>query len=343
MSSHTLSTFNSKTLNVPKLCDNRSNRSDYHAWVQVAMEVKGLWKHVEGKATPPKPYAKVNGIAILSDGKTQATEEHIEACECRIDDFVKAASLAKHIILSTMSTCIGMKIKTLTTAKEMWDEVKKDATAKSTLYLVDVECQLESMRLSESSDLKTHLTKLKSHFQLMMLRHKNLLDMGSSFSKQKLITLITSSLPNLYQPTLQTLTAADRAAKLKQPSTLSGVTTQTVTVTLAGMSPYELMDYFIEEAEHRIIEGNWAKQTESASRLKPRRIRGIWKRGNHTSSVWTVINPAIPRKIAGLQEVARRVKAQINKSRDLKGRRKRSQQQRQQQKKFLCSPACQHS
>ena len=125
-----------------------------------------------------KTYAKVNGIAILSDGKTQATEEQIEAHECRIDDFAKAASLAKHIILSTMSACIGMKIKTLNTAKEMWDEVKKDTTTKSMLYLVDVECQLKSMRLSESSDPKTHLTKLKLHFQLMMLRHKNLLEMG---------------------------------------------------------------------------------------------------------------------------------------------------------------------
>ena len=149
-----------------------------------------------------------------------------------------------------------MKIKTLTTVKEMWDEVKKDATAKSMLYLVDVERQLKSMRLSESSDPKTHLAELKLHFQLMMLRHKNLLEMGSLFSEQKLIMLITSSLPNSYRPTLQTLTAADRASKLKQPSTPSGVATQTVATTLAGMSPYELMDYFIEEAEHHVIEDN---------------------------------------------------------------------------------------
>ena len=140
--------------------------------------------------------------------------------------------------------------------KEMWDEVKKDATAKSTLYLVDVEHQLKSMRLSESSDPKTHLAKLKLHFQLMMSRHKNLLEMGSSFSEQKLITLITSLLLNSYRATLQTLTAADRASKLKQPSTLLGVATQTIAATLAGMSPHELMDYFIEEAEHCIIEDN---------------------------------------------------------------------------------------
>ena len=198
MSSHILSTSNSETLNAPKLHDDGSNWADYHAQVQVAMEAKGLWKHVEGKATPPKLYAKVNGIAVLSDGKTQAMEEQIEACECRIDDFTKAASLAKHVILSTTSARIGMKIKTLTTAKVMWDEVKKDTTGKSTLYLMDAERQLESMRLSESSDPKTHLTDLKLHFKLMMSRHGNLLEMGSSFSEQKLITLITSSLPNSY-------------------------------------------------------------------------------------------------------------------------------------------------
>ena len=243
------------------------------------MEAKGLWKHVEGKATLPKPYAEVNGIGVLSDGKTQAMEEQIEACERRIDDFTKAASLAKHVILSTMSACIGMKIKTLATAKEMWDEVKKDATAKSTLYLVDAECQLNSIRLSESSDPKTHLAELKSHFQLMMSRHKILLKMGSSFSEQKLITLITSSLPNLYTPALQTLTAADRAAKLKQPSTLSGVATQTIAVTLAGMSPYGLMDYFIEEAKHRVIEDNQAKQTESAMQAQAKKNKRRTKKG----------------------------------------------------------------
>ena len=103
MSSRILSTSNSKPLNVPKLHDDGSNWADYHAQVQVAMEVKGLWKHVEGKATLPKPYAEVNGIAVISDGKSQAMEEQIEAHECRIDDFAKAASLAKHVILSMTS------------------------------------------------------------------------------------------------------------------------------------------------------------------------------------------------------------------------------------------------
>ena len=62
------------------------------------------------EATPPKPYTEVNGAAVLSDGKTEAMEEQIEACKHRIEDFAKAASSAKHVILSTMSVHIGMKI-----------------------------------------------------------------------------------------------------------------------------------------------------------------------------------------------------------------------------------------
>ena len=113
----------------------------------------------------------------------------------------------------------------------------------------------------------------------MMSRHKNLLEMGSSFSEQKLITLITSLLLNSYRATLQTLTAADRASKLKQPSTLLGVATQTIAATLAGMSPHELMDYFIEEAEHCIIEDNWAKQTESVMQAQAKKNKGCTKKG----------------------------------------------------------------
>ena len=172
-------------------------------------------------------------------------EEHVKAQECRIDDFMRAASMAKHVILSMTSAWIGMKIKSLTTAKEMWDEVKKDATSKSTLYLVDAELQLKGTQLVELSDPKTHLAKLKSHFQLMMSRYNNLMGMGYSFSEQKFITLLTSLLLNLHCPALQNLMVAGRAAKLKPSSTLLIALSQTVTTMLAGMSSHEIMDYFI--------------------------------------------------------------------------------------------------
>ena len=49
----------------------------------------------------------------------------------------------------------------------MWDAVKEDATTKSTLFLLDVEDQLASMKLAENDDPKVHIMEVKQHFQLM--------------------------------------------------------------------------------------------------------------------------------------------------------------------------------
>ena len=72
------STSDSTSLSVPKLHDDRSNWTDYEPCLQRAMGAKGLWIHIEGKATVPKLYVLVNGIHVLSDGKTPATDDQIE-------------------------------------------------------------------------------------------------------------------------------------------------------------------------------------------------------------------------------------------------------------------------
>ena len=49
----------------------------------------------------------------------------------------------------------------------MWDAIKVDAMTKSTLFLLDMEDQLASMRLTENDNPKAHLMEVKQHFQLM--------------------------------------------------------------------------------------------------------------------------------------------------------------------------------
>ena len=58
-------------------------------------------------------------VPVTSDGKTPATEEQIEAQEVRIIDYEKCEYLVQHVILSTTSTCFGVKTKDLKMAKEM--------------------------------------------------------------------------------------------------------------------------------------------------------------------------------------------------------------------------------
>ena len=84
----------SSILSVPKLHDDSSNWADYQPQVQKAMGAKGLWRHVEGTATTPIPYAITEGVAMLSDGKTPAVEEQLEAKESIIIEFEKREYLA---------------------------------------------------------------------------------------------------------------------------------------------------------------------------------------------------------------------------------------------------------
>jgi hypothetical protein len=76
MSNLTLnSNSDSMNLTVPTLCDNRSNWFDYEPCIQKVMGLKGLWRHVQGTAIAPKPYAIINRIPVLPDGKSEAMKE----------------------------------------------------------------------------------------------------------------------------------------------------------------------------------------------------------------------------------------------------------------------------
>ena len=167
MSAFSTNNSDTMTLAVPKLHDDRSNWTNYKPCIQRALGLKGLWRHVEGTAIVPKPYVLVTGVPVLMDGMTQATEDQIEAREMKIINYDKHEYLAQHIILSMTSTCLGNKIKNLKTSHDMWDAVKVDTMTKSTLFLLDVEDQLASMKLAENDSPKAHLMEVKQHFQLM--------------------------------------------------------------------------------------------------------------------------------------------------------------------------------
>ena len=210
MSDVTLSSnSNSQNLTVPKLHDDGNKWADYKPQVMIAMKAKGIWKHVLGTAYEPKPYTQVNGIIVLSDGKTPAAEEKIMECEEKIDEYDRKENTAHHVILSTTSIRLGVKVKNLGTAMEMWDKVKRDATTKSTLFIINAENELSTMKCQESSDPKTHLTKITAHFNLMVQRREILVQMGSSISNTCFNVIIMASLPASYQPAKQTISTAE--------------------------------------------------------------------------------------------------------------------------------------
>ena len=179
-------------------------------------------------------------------------EDQIEAREMKIIDYNKREYLAQHVILSTTATHLSSKIKNLKTSHDMWDAIKVDAMTKSTLFLLDMEDQLASMRLTENDNPKAHLIEVKQYFQLMGQWHNNLLKMGSTISNLCYNTIIMSLLLESYQPTLQTTTAAECA------STLLGTLSSKV------MKPDDLITFIMEEAQHRVINNEHTKNMESA-------------------------------------------------------------------------------
>ena len=79
----------STSLAVPKLHDNGSNWADYKPRLWKAMGSRGLWRHMEGVAIVPKLYLVVDGIPVLEDKKTVATEEQLELKEAKMIEFEK--------------------------------------------------------------------------------------------------------------------------------------------------------------------------------------------------------------------------------------------------------------
>jgi hypothetical protein len=133
----------------------------------------------------------------------------------------------------------------------MWDVVKTDATTKSSLFLLDAEDQLATMKLSENEDAKAHLAEMKQHFQLMVQRRENLIKMGSDVSDTRFNTIVMASLPESYRPTLQMITAAERANILTGGSQNK-------------LKADDLIAFLMEEAQHRVINTERSKNSEQA-------------------------------------------------------------------------------
>ena len=79
----------------------------------------------------------------------------------------------------------------------MWAIVKADTMKKSTMYLLDAEEQLQSMKLGDNNDPKAHLAELKEHFQTMSQHRDNLTKMESTMSDTRFNIIIMFPYLNL--------------------------------------------------------------------------------------------------------------------------------------------------
>src|ERR1700691_3449337 len=107
--------------------------------------------------------------------------------------------------------------------------------------------------------------------------------MGSVLSDSRYGTIIMHSLPESYCLALQTITAVEQASAVSgAPST-------------SKMQPDDLMNFFIEEAQHQVINSEHSKNGDSALAAQGKKgRRGHGKKGEKPKSSVTCENCSKP-------------------------------------------------
>ena len=98
------------------------------------------------------------------------------------------------------------------------------------------------MKLLDNEDPKTHLAESNQHFQIILQCHDNLVQMGLTILDTRFKIIIMSSLPELYQPTLQTITTSEHTSHLASGKT-------------SVMKHNDLIAFILEGAQHRVCKG----------------------------------------------------------------------------------------
>jgi hypothetical protein len=113
-------------------------------------------------------YALINSILMVyTNPNVPAIEDQIKARERRIMEYEQKEYLTQHLILSSISPHLSQKLLQHTTAKVMWDDVKLNGTAKSSLHQIDILNRLQTIKCPSSLDFGTYLSEVKSHFEKM--------------------------------------------------------------------------------------------------------------------------------------------------------------------------------
>ena len=112
---------------------------DYEPKVKVLCGVKGILKFLEGHVRKPKELHVANGVYMKPGTINKpATEEKIENVETNMDMYEQQKAMCKHILMSSVSPHLCLKIKSLVTPNEMWVAISTDVKNKLTLQKMDV-------------------------------------------------------------------------------------------------------------------------------------------------------------------------------------------------------------
>ena len=130
---------------------------------------------------------------------------------------------AKQLIASSIPDHVFNRIKSKTTAMEVWDTLKSLYQTRSKMIVVDLGKKLQGTRCSEEDDVRAHFTKLND------LREQ-LSAMGKDVDDDEYSSILLGSLPPSFESTISAINAA---------SDLSGTDITPDTVTRLASDEYD--------------------------------------------------------------------------------------------------------
>jgi transposase InsO family protein len=132
-------------------------------------------------------------------------------------------AVVKQLIAASVPDTVFNRIKTGTTAKDVWDALKKLYEGRTMLILIDLGRRLQTTRCGEEDNVCEHFERLAEMCE-------QLAAMGKSVSDNEFASILMGSLPSSYAPTLSGIAAA---------AEISATTPTEATVTKLALDEYD--------------------------------------------------------------------------------------------------------
>jgi hypothetical protein len=229
-------------LRIPKLEVTGTNWVIYKDRFKWAVDARGLSEHLEvNSAPPPDPLAAIRTTAGVAVAVALTAQQLVLENEWKkeMKDWKQGEAIVKQQIAGTIPDSLFMKIRSKTTASEIWTELGNEFQKKSRMVSVDLRRRLQEERCDERGDIRTHFTRLRT-------MREDLAAMGQQPTEDDFYAIILGSLPSSFDPYISAVSAT---------SSVLGTT----------LSADELMLTVTDEYERRLLRKNGTKDDKDVA------------------------------------------------------------------------------
>jgi hypothetical protein len=193
-------------ISITKLIADGSNWVTYRDRMLWAIDSRGLSEHLTN-ATITATYTAVGTVGSVTPQMRWSGDQ----------------AMVKQLIAISVPDTVFNSIKTGTTAKDVWDALKKLYEGRTMLITIDLGRRLQTTRCGEDESVREHFERLGD-------MREQLAAMGKSIADEEYASILMGSLPASYAPTLSGISAA---------AEISATTPTVVMVTKLAIDEYD--------------------------------------------------------------------------------------------------------